>query len=79
MHTLILGFDSFDPEIFESLASAGKMPNLAKYLQEDHSKERLHCRSDLYRSGSNPALRHYIDSSQAANRCLRLYSGIDEQ
>jgi predicted AlkP superfamily phosphohydrolase/phosphomutase len=31
MHTLILGFDSFDPEIFERLASQGKLPNLTKY------------------------------------------------
>ena len=33
MHTLILGFDSFDPNTFEGLASQGKMPNLSKYLQ----------------------------------------------
>lgn len=31
MYTLILGIDSFDPAIFESLASQGKMPNLSKY------------------------------------------------
>ena len=33
MHTFILGFDSFDPEIFENLSSQGKMPNLTKYVK----------------------------------------------
>ena len=32
MRVLILGIDSFDPNIFERLASQGKMPNLAKYI-----------------------------------------------
>lgn len=31
MQTIILGFDSFDPEVFERLSDAGKMPNLSKY------------------------------------------------
>jgi len=33
MRTLILGFDAFDPELFESLLERGKMPNLDKYVQ----------------------------------------------
>jgi predicted AlkP superfamily phosphohydrolase/phosphomutase len=33
MHTLILGFDSCDPGIFERLASQGKLPNLARYAE----------------------------------------------
>lgn len=32
MRVLILGFDSFDPNIFERLANQGKMPHLAKYI-----------------------------------------------
>jgi predicted AlkP superfamily phosphohydrolase/phosphomutase len=32
MRVLILGIDSFDPIVFERLASEGKMPHLAKYL-----------------------------------------------
>ncbi len=32
MRELILGIDSFDPNIFERLASQGKMPHLAKYI-----------------------------------------------
>ncbi|MEW5870864.1 MAG: alkaline phosphatase family protein [Chloroflexota bacterium] len=31
MHTLILGFDSFDPRTFEKLAGEGKLPNLGRY------------------------------------------------
>jgi len=31
MHTLILGFDSFDPITFENLSAQGKLPNLTKY------------------------------------------------
>jgi len=31
MRTVIVGFDSFDPTIFERLLQAGKTPNLAKY------------------------------------------------
>jgi predicted AlkP superfamily phosphohydrolase/phosphomutase len=39
MRTLILGFDSFDPEVFEDLLSKGSMPNLAKYVQAgDYSR-----------------------------------------
>ncbi len=33
MHTLILGFDAFDPGIFERLAGQGKLPNLARYAE----------------------------------------------
>lgn len=33
MHTILLGFDSFDPKTFERLAAAGKMPNLARYVE----------------------------------------------
>jgi predicted AlkP superfamily phosphohydrolase/phosphomutase len=35
MRTLILGFDAFDPKIFESLLERGKLPNLDKYVQLD--------------------------------------------
>jgi predicted AlkP superfamily phosphohydrolase/phosphomutase len=31
MHTIILGFDAFDPTRFERLSEAGKLPNLTKY------------------------------------------------
>lgn len=31
MHTLILGFDSFDPKLFERFSSEGKLPALTKY------------------------------------------------
>jgi predicted AlkP superfamily phosphohydrolase/phosphomutase len=31
MRTIIVGFDSFDPNVFESLLAAGKTPNLARY------------------------------------------------
>ncbi len=34
MHTLILGFDSFDPTIFENLAAQGKMPILGRMLAD---------------------------------------------
>jgi len=34
MHTLILGFDSFDPTIFENLAAQGKMPHLGAMLND---------------------------------------------
>lgn len=34
MYTLILGFDSFDPGIFERLSAMGKMPNLTKYADK---------------------------------------------
>src|SRR3990172_11438464 len=30
MRTIIVGFDSFDPAVFERLLEAGKTPNLAK-------------------------------------------------
>ena len=33
MRTIIVGFDSFDPEIFEPLQRAGKMPNLSKFVE----------------------------------------------
>ncbi len=33
MRTLILGFDSFDPTIYQGLAADGKMPNLQKLAQ----------------------------------------------
>ena len=32
MRVLILGIDSFDPNVFERLASQGQMPNLRKYI-----------------------------------------------
>jgi len=32
MRVLILGIDSFDPNVFERLASEGKMPHLSKYI-----------------------------------------------
>jgi predicted AlkP superfamily phosphohydrolase/phosphomutase len=31
MHTIILGFDAFDPARFERLSEAGKLPNLTRY------------------------------------------------
>ena len=33
MKTLILGFDSFDPAIFEEMAGQNQLPNLEKYTQ----------------------------------------------
>src|SRR5512143_1641710 len=33
MRTIIVGFDSFDPDIFEPLQKAGKMPNLSKFVE----------------------------------------------
>src|SRR5512135_3807184 len=33
MRTIIVGFDSFDPGVFESLQEAGKTPNLAKFVE----------------------------------------------
>ncbi len=33
MRTVILGFDSFDPSIFERLSDAGRLPNLTKMRQ----------------------------------------------
>lgn len=33
MHSLILGFDSFDPIIFEHLAAVGKLPNLSRFAE----------------------------------------------
>src|SRR5512141_2247532 len=32
MRTIIVGFDSFDPEVFEQLQRAGKMPNLSRLV-----------------------------------------------
>jgi predicted AlkP superfamily phosphohydrolase/phosphomutase len=34
MHTLILGFDSFDPHTFERLSSQGKLPHLTKLVDQ---------------------------------------------
>ncbi len=34
MKTLILGFDSFDPAVFEGMAGRNKLPNLEKFMQE---------------------------------------------
>ena len=34
MKTVILGFDSFDPATFERLQSAGRMPNLTKFVDQ---------------------------------------------
>jgi predicted AlkP superfamily phosphohydrolase/phosphomutase len=34
MRTIIVGFDSFDPALFEKLQDAGRMPNLARYVKE---------------------------------------------
>jgi predicted AlkP superfamily phosphohydrolase/phosphomutase len=34
MRTIIVGFDSFDPGVFESLQEAGKTPNLAKFVAQ---------------------------------------------
>lgn len=33
MHTVILGFDAFDPQIFERLSESGLLPNLTRYLE----------------------------------------------
>jgi predicted AlkP superfamily phosphohydrolase/phosphomutase len=33
MRTIIVGFDSFDPQIFEPLQQAGRMPNLSKFVE----------------------------------------------
>lgn len=34
MRTIIVGFDSFDPGVFESLHEAGKMPNLSRFVEQ---------------------------------------------
>ena len=34
MRTIIVGFDSFDPSIFEPLHEAGKTPNLSKFVNQ---------------------------------------------
>lgn len=34
MRTIIVGFDSFDPAVFEPLQEAGKMPNLSKFVNQ---------------------------------------------
>ncbi len=34
MKTLILGFDSFDPAIFEEMAGQNQLPNLEKFNQQ---------------------------------------------
>lgn len=33
MNTILIGFDAFDPAVFERLAGAGRLPNLEKYAQ----------------------------------------------
>src|SRR5512143_3861292 len=33
MKTLILGFDSFDPKVFEGMAGKNQLPNLEKFVQ----------------------------------------------
>jgi predicted AlkP superfamily phosphohydrolase/phosphomutase len=33
MHTLILGFDAFDPVVFERLSGQGKLPHLTRYAE----------------------------------------------
>src|SRR5512140_4017580 len=33
MKTLILGFDSFDPAIFEEMAGKNQLPNFEKFIQ----------------------------------------------
>jgi predicted AlkP superfamily phosphohydrolase/phosphomutase len=34
MKSIMLGFDAFDPELFERLHNQGKMPNLTKYVEK---------------------------------------------
>ncbi len=34
MRTIIVGFDSFDPGVFEGLHQAGRMPNLSKFVEQ---------------------------------------------
>jgi predicted AlkP superfamily phosphohydrolase/phosphomutase len=34
MKTLILGFDSFDPAVFEEMAGKNKLPNFEKFIQQ---------------------------------------------
>ncbi|HJS17626.1 MAG TPA: alkaline phosphatase family protein [Anaerolineales bacterium] len=34
MKTLILGFDSFDPKVFEELTGQNQLPNLAKFIEQ---------------------------------------------
>src|SRR5215207_7612428 len=34
MKTLILGFDSFDPKVFEELAGQNQLPNLQKFIEQ---------------------------------------------
>ncbi len=36
MHTLLIGFDSFDPRVFERLASQGRLPALGRYADAGH-------------------------------------------
>jgi predicted AlkP superfamily phosphohydrolase/phosphomutase len=35
MKTIIVGFDAFDPEVFEPLFEQGKMPHLGRYVKKD--------------------------------------------
>ncbi|OGO14955.1 MAG: hypothetical protein A2Z14_05455 [Chloroflexi bacterium RBG_16_48_8] len=34
MKTIIVGFDAFDPKVYERLAEQGKLPNLGKYMEQ---------------------------------------------
>jgi len=34
MKTLILGFDSFDPAVFEEMAGKNQLPNFEKFIQQ---------------------------------------------
>src|SRR5512140_3869739 len=34
MRTIIVGFDSFSPDVFEPLQQAGKMPNLSRFVEQ---------------------------------------------
>lgn len=36
MKTIIVGLDAFDPQVFESLSSAGKLPALTRLAEEHH-------------------------------------------
>ena len=35
LKTIIAGFDAFDPNQFERMTEAGKLPNLSKFVQAD--------------------------------------------
>jgi hypothetical protein len=38
MKTIIIGFDAFDPLLFERLYDEGRLPNLGKYLESGESE-----------------------------------------